>query len=310
MLSRVAERLSWLSRYLERAEDTARLVNAYSHLVLDIPKGVEPGWNILFDTMDAAPAFELRYKRVIERNVVKFLLADLDNSGSIRASINLARENIRTTRDVLPAQVWELVNETYLYVEEYAGAAIARQPRFEFLEEVIARCQQIVGLIETTVLQDYGLWFMRLGRLLERADMTSRIVDVGAAAILERSKERVTEIPLLWGNLLKSLSATSAYRRSIGPTLTADEVIGFLFHSSLFPRSIAFCLHEVDELIQRLKGPGALQEELDHMRSMLKKFRASESSPADLHEFIDLLQVHLGNLDAAINTHWFALDAQ
>jgi uncharacterized alpha-E superfamily protein len=309
MLSRVAERLYWLSRYLERAEDAARLINAYSHLVLDIPKGAEPGWHILFDTMDAAPLFELRYKNVNERNVVKFLLADKDNDGSIRTSVRWARENMRTTRDVLPAQVWELVNETNLYVEAHAGLAIARQPRFEFLEEVIARCQQIVGLIETTVLQDHGLWFMRLGRLLERADMTSRIIDVGAAAILERTKAPVTEIPLLWGNLLKSLSATSAYRRSVGPTLTANQVIGFLFHSTLFPRSIVFCLSEVNELIGRLKGPRNLQQDLRGMQVMLGEFDASKASPADLHQFIDLLQVHLGDLDAAINTHWFARNA-
>ena len=221
MLSRVAERLYWMARYLERAEDTARLISAYSHLILDIPRGVEPGWDVLIDTLDAGSAFRERYRKSSERNVVKFLLADKDNPSSIRNSVSLARENVRTTRDVLPAQAWELVNELFLYANEAAEESLARSPRFQFLETVIARNQQINGLILTSVSRDHSLWFIKLGQFMERADMTSRIVDVATAAIGFSSTETVPDVPLLWANLLKSLSATAAYRRQVGPIATS-----------------------------------------------------------------------------------------
>ena len=306
MLSRVAERLYWLARYLERSEDTARLVKAYSHLILDIPKGTEPGWGLLLRTVNGTAQFQLRYSNPTERNITKFLLADTSNDASLRWSIRCARENMRTTREALPAQAWELINEIYLYVEDNGTAAITRQRRFDFLEEVIARCQQITGLIESTVLRDHGLWFMQLGRMLERADMTSRVVDVGTTAIMENGAKPTPEIPLLWGNLLKSLSATSAYRRNVGPTLTASEVVSFLFHSPLFPRSIVFCLLSMEELIGQLDGPVGMLRDIRSMTAKVNKLEIGLAQLADVNQLIDQLQIDFARLDAGVFEHWFA----
>ena len=107
MLSRVAERLYWMARYLERAEDTARLISAYNHLILDLPKGVELGWDVLIKTIDAEAEVASVYQTATESNIINFLLTDDRNASSIRLSIKAARENVRTTRDVLPAQAWE-----------------------------------------------------------------------------------------------------------------------------------------------------------------------------------------------------------
>lgn len=307
MLSRVAERLFWTARYLERAENTARLVNAYSHLILDIPRGVEPGWNVLIDIFEAQSAFAHRYKNLDERNVVKFLLADTDNVSSIRYSVRTARENVRTTRDVLPSQTWELVNELYLLVEEQAKAAVSRQRRFEFLEQLVARNQQLNGLIESTVLRDHGLWFLSLGQLLERADMTTRIVDAGAAVIIERSKQAFPEVPLLWANLLQSLSATSAYRRKVGPTLEANQLVDFVFTDAQFPRSVPYCVNHIEELVGFLRGPAGLLRELRACAAKLQALSADKLEISELHEFIDELQLALAEINQAVTENWFTL---
>ena len=305
MLSRVADRLYWLARYLERAENTARLVNAYSQLILDVPRGLEPGWPILIATIDAEAAFQRRYAVLNERNVVKFLLVDADNDGSIAASVAMARENMRTSRDVMPGQAWEQINELHLLVRARAKGAVSRGGRFEFLEGVISHCQQLHGLVETSVLRDHGLWFLRLGRLIERADMTSRIVDVGAAAIDSRSRDGQTEIPLLWANLLKSLSATAAYRRTVGPELTADDVVEFVFREARFPRSLAYCLSSASTQLELLNAPKALIDAFDALALQVADLCAADLDFHGLHEFIDGFQGDLAALHAAAQAHWF-----
>jgi uncharacterized alpha-E superfamily protein len=310
MLSRVAERLYWMARYLERAEDTARLISAYSHLILDIPRGLEPGWNVLIDTLDAGPEFGNRYRNATERNIIKFLLADRENACSISNSIRSARENVRTTRDVLPAQAWELVNELYLYVADSADTSLARAQRFEFLETIVAMNQQLNGLIHTSVTRDSALWFIKLGQLMERADMTSRIVDVATRTIIEDSESEGPDVPLLWGNLLKSLSATAAYRRKIGPVLTPEEVIAFVLREPLFPRSIIYCLDNIEETIAQLKAPGGMLRSLRQIVRPIDQHRADVEAPEKLHRLIDRLQIGLADIDNAIHEIWFSIEPE
>ena len=114
MLSSVAERLYWMSRYLERTQDTARLIQSYNHLIMDIPKGAEPPWDIMIDILDARPSFRARFKAGSEQNVLKFLISDKKSSCGIPFAVSAARENVRTTRDVLPEEAWELENRAFL----------------------------------------------------------------------------------------------------------------------------------------------------------------------------------------------------
>ncbi len=305
MLSRVAERLYWMGRYLERAEDSARLLSAYSHLILDLPVGSEPGWHVLIATFDAEEAFSRRYRTESERNVVRFLLSDEDNKSSIRSSVWNARENVRTTRDALPAQAWELMNEMHLYARAEAAESGARQKRFAFLETLIARNQQLNGLIDTSVMRDHSLWFIRLGQLIERADMTSRVLDVAIAAIRERSESDAAGIPLLWSNLLESLSSRSAYRREIGPLIDPERVVRFILHSHRSPRSIIYCVNQVEEIVGNLKTPGGLFRMLRATERRVTRFRPDVESPEKFHKFIDSLQVEIAELNAAIHECWF-----
>lgn len=308
MLSRVAERLYWMGRYLERAEDSARLLAAYSHLILDIPVGSEPGWDVLIATLDAQDAFSRRYRTVSERNVVRFLLSDEDNASSIRTTVWNARENVRTTRDALPAQAWELMNEMHLQVRDEAADCIARQKRFEFLETLIARNQQLNGLIDTSVMRDHALWFIRLGQFSERADMTSRVLDVAIAAVRERSESEsgAAGIPLLWSNLLESLSSRSAYRREIGPLIEPEKAVRFVLKSHRSPRSIIYCVNQIEETIGHLRTPSGLFRSLRAIEQRIVRFNPDVEETDKFHEFIDSLQRDIADLNDAIHDCWFA----
>jgi uncharacterized alpha-E superfamily protein len=305
MLSSVAERLYWMARYLERAEDTARLTYAYTQFILDIPRGSEPGWGSLIDIIDGHQAFERRYKNYNERNVCKFLIADKDNFSSIRDSVKAARENVRTTRDVLPDECWELVNELYIYVNTNAEKVTARQSRLDFLDQVLAMTAQINGVIGSSLSHDHAFRFLRMGHNLERADMTSRVVDVAVMTALDRKlgDEASTWI---WGHLLKSLSAVTAYRREIGPLVNADDVVNFVFGDQNFPRSIAYCLSVVRKDSRALKNHAQVEKLLINMGRKLGRFNASKMSLQRLHQYIDVFQEQLNKLNFLVYQSWFS----
>lgn len=306
MLSRVANRLYWMARYLERAEGTARLCGAYSHLILDIPQGSVLEWDTLIKVIDGEQAFSNRYQNNTERNIMKFMIADMDNIGSVRSSISAARENVRTTRDVLPQQLWELINEFYLYVNEAAEKSVGRRHRFEFLEQVVARSQQINGLLESAVTRDHAYRFLMMGRLMERADMTSRTVDAATAAIVDHDGEEVPDVALVWTSILNAVPANSAYRREVGPLVDGNEVVDFLFNNQSFPRSMLFCMLGIEQVTKYLKHREAVAKRLGIVVKMVARFDAEKSSLADLHLFIDRLQEKLIGLDHAIVDTWFA----
>jgi uncharacterized alpha-E superfamily protein len=310
MLSRVAERLYWMARYLERAEDTARITQAYNHLIMDIPHGSEPGWDILVRTLDAHLEFTERFRAYNEQNVLRFLIADADNPTSIRFSLIAARENVRTTRDVLPAEVWEHVNELYLYAEESAEKSIGRRSRHEFLEQVVNRCQMINGLMMSTLCRDHAYRFINVGQLLERADMTTRVIDVGAGALLGEERHHTAVDPLIWASLLKSLSAMGTYRRTVGPLVDPDDVVDFVFREPTLPRSVRFCLNGIREDLTPLKNHQEALKRLDRSRRKLSRFNPQKATREQLHRFIDQFQGELIDISEAIAGTWFLLTEQ
>tara|TARA_R110002072_G_scaffold44503_2_gene124443 strand:- start:7025 stop:7984 length:960 start_codon:yes stop_codon:yes gene_type:complete len=308
MLSRVAERLFWMARYLERAEDTARLVYAYTHLVMDIPKGAEPGWDILVRILNAEDSYAKHYRAYNETNVMKFLIAEPDNISGLMNSIRAARENVRTTRDVLPSEAWEHVNELYLYAQEYSEKSVGRRNRSQFLETIIARCQMINGMLVSTLPRGHAYRFIKLGRLLERADMTTRVIDVGAAALLRDERLKSTVDPLIWASLLNSLSAMGAYQREIGPQVEASSMVDFVLREGALPRSIKFCLNGIRQELSPLKNNADATKLVIKARRKLSAFDAEACSREDLHIFLDRFQLILTQLYRSIDQTWFMTD--
>lgn len=308
MLSRVADRLFWMARYLERAEDTARLMHAYTHMALDIPPRSQPGWDILVRILNAEPKYAENYRAYNELNVMKFLLVDKDNVGGILPSIRAARENVRTTRDVLPSEIWEHVNELHLYAQEYGEKSVGRRNRYQFLETVIARCQMINGIISSTLPRGHAYRFIKVGRLLERADMTTRVIDVGAAVLLGDEHHLSTVDPLIWASLLNSLSAMGAYRREVGPHVEAGAMVDFVLCEGSLPRSVKFCLNGMRDELMPLRTNTDAMKLVNKARRKVSRFDPKACSREELHIFLDQLQLILTQIYSSIEITWFMTD--
>lgn len=305
MLSSVAERLYWMARYLERTEDTARLIKTYNHLIMDIPKGAEPPWDIMIDILDAQSMFRARFKVGSEQNVLKFLIADDKATCGIPFAARAVRENVRTTRDVLPEEAWELVNGLHLFVESEAARSSGRRHRHHFLSEVIGRCQMINGLIGASLPRDHAYGFIKLGRLIECTDMTTRVMDVAAGDIMNRAGRFGTTEPLLWGSLLQVLSAAGAYRREVGPIVEKAATLNFVLRSSEFPRSIKYCVRETRKELMRLKNHDLAIRATERLRRRLARLDVEQVTREELHYYVDNFQQQLNRLDAAIHATWF-----
>lgn len=306
MLSKVAERLYWAARYLERVENTARLLNAYDQLLYDLPREVNIGWYNLIDLNGSGDLFSSRYKVRNEHNVVKFILADDTNPSSMLSALGMVRENVRTTRDALPEDSWEMINEFYLFAKASIEEGIKRSKRHEFLTEIIANCQQVNGMLACTMRKDAGWMFIKLGQNLERADMTSRILDSGAAALVEANGEATINLQqIVWGHVLRSDNAYTAYRRAVKAAVSGPEVANFLLKDEYFPRSFMYCLDEISRAAEDL--PSGEEFKLAADKRALKAIKLSEDGDLKLEfrQKLNDLQIRLIRLDIRIAETWF-----
>jgi uncharacterized alpha-E superfamily protein len=288
MLSRVAERIYWIARYIERAENSARLVSAYTHQMLDLPNGVEPGWRQLVDIIGGAPAFDEHYRDYDEHNTVSFLVADDFSTSSILTSVSRARENMRTTRELLPTEAWHYCNELYLQVRQRAHEGITRR-----------------GLLAGTMSHDTAYDLMRLGRNLERADMTTRIVDSAIFFLMPRQSHPDRYDNLLWINVLKSSSGDQMYRQHVRSRVEGAAVVRFLLQDRYFPRSVARAVSEAEFSLRHLpRNTESLRRTLE-LQEQVHTAAVDGMNPEEMHGFIDQLQLALNLVHNEIFRTWF-----
>ena len=214
LLSRVADNLYWGARYLERAEDTARLVRNFTELILDLPRGVASSWEPLLAVAGSRAEFDALHDRARESDIVRFLVADQSNGGSVVSSVAAGRENLRTTREVLPREAWQAVNDLYLFTNRDTESGVDRRSRARFLGRVITDCQRLDGVLSGMMCRDqaYELW--RLGQMVERADMTTRVLGVRAASLLSTPPDAHDYDEVQWMGVLRSVTAMQMYQRS------------------------------------------------------------------------------------------------
>lgn len=306
MLSRVAENLYWMTRYVERAEDTARLINAVTLMALDMPSEVQFGWDALLKVAGLDKLFFSRHKEADEAAVMRFLIQDEENPSSILMCITQARENTRTFREVLPWELWEWVNEMYLFARTELPEHLDRRRRYELLQGIIRRRQSIVGLLAGTMSRDDAFQFLRLGRNLERADMTSRILDASHAVILPSDSPTSAQYnDLLWMNILKSLSAYQMYRRHVSVHASSTQVIDFLLKDRMFPRTVSHCLGEIIDVLHSLPKSDAVLKAVEKVQFRLHQADGEQLAANGLHAFIDEVQVGLMAIDQAVRENYF-----
>ena len=306
MLARVAETLYWMARYMERAENMARLINVNANLILDIPKKTVLGWEPLIDITGTRSNYEEKYNSFEERQVMKYLISDADSPVSIANSLKWARENARTVRDVIPREAWEQINGLNHYAKDQLNVAMSKRGRFSYLNEVILRSQTIVGLLSGTVNRDQGYLFIRMGRNLERADMTSRIIDVRSANLLmEESLELRPFENIQWMSVLKSLTAYQMYRQAMQARIRRTDVVKFLFQSQRFPRSILFCVQQMERCVQELPDYENCLRRIHQAKRLIQGAELHAYDQGMLHDFIDHIQIELNNIHEALNEQYF-----
>ncbi|WP_020410624.1 alpha-E domain-containing protein [Hahella ganghwensis] len=308
MLARVAGNIYWMARYLERAEDLARLINVNANLALDLPKGLSPIWGQLVAITGAGDTYEGEFD---ERSVLKFLISDTNSHVSIFSSLASARENARTIRDVIPREVWETINTTYLHAKDHSQQALTKRGRYPFLHEIITQCQNITGTLSGTLNHDAGYTFLKIGRSLERADMTSRIIDIRSANLIpDATMTKATYENLQWMSVLKSLTGYQMYRREMQVRIQRQEVLRFLIQSKVFPRAIARCMSDLEFSLDSLPNHENTLLVVHRVKRQLDNMDISKLKQAELQAAMDLLQIGFAQVHDEVTSAYFGAPTQ
>ena len=311
MLSRVANSIYWMSRYLERADNVARFIDVNARLMLDL--GWEHGnaqWEPLVKASGDQVDFEKRYQVYDEKSVVRFLTFDSKNLNSIQRCVQNARENARTVREIISSEMWESINVLYHLVEKHS-----RKRKIEDLQDFFRQVHQanhgFTGLIQNSMSHGEGWHFARMGKLLERADKTARMLDVKYFLLLPAGEFVDSPYDTVeWGAVLKCTGAFEMYRKQFHRANYRD-VTQFLILDKSFPRSIAFCVESVGRslgyITKMLEVEVLATRELNTLIDFINKTNIETILNHGLHQFIDTLQFNLNVVDQALHQSFFAL---
>ncbi|MDG6777299.1 alpha-E domain-containing protein [Thiomicrorhabdus sp. zzn3] len=308
MLSRVAERVYWLARYIERVENTARLAKVHSQLMLDLPKSVKLSWYSLVQITSNEAYFAANYDSRSEKNCMTMLLSDPNNPSSLMSSLRWARENIRTTRDILPREAWVHVNELYLLVKSQQEDFETRAKRNALLSVIIRACQAFSGMLSGTMSQNDTYRFLKLGMFIERADMTTRLLDEGGLYIAQECFENEEEShfdAILWAHLLRSISSYFMYRQQYQSEISGQEVISFLTQDPSSARSLSYCLKAMYTIMDDLPNPSAVQTALQLLQQKINAEKLLILGSHELHDHLDWIQSELSMINNLLYDIWF-----
>jgi uncharacterized alpha-E superfamily protein len=311
LLSRVADAVYWLGRYIERAENVARFLDVNHNLMLDLPHDYSDQWQPIVDTTgDRAPFLE-RYGSATKANVVRFLAFDPENPNSIYSCILLARENARSVRETISSEMWQQINSLYLMIT--AESRNSEPPDLPtFCHQVRMGCHLIHGILHVTMSHNEAWQFIRLGTLLERADKTTRILDVKYFILLPSVSDVGTPYDdVQWSAVLKSVSGFEMYRKRHG-RIAPERIVEFLLLDNEFPRSFRYCISLADRALHYITGVPVSnyscpsEQRLGLLRSELDFTAVDAILAGGLHEFCDAVQTKMNTIDECISGDFFA----
>ena len=312
MLSRVANCLYWMSRYIERAENVARIVDVNLQLLLDLAnlddERLSEHWMPIVESTGDDDVFLKSHEKATGHSVTEFLVFQPSNPNSIFSSICQARENARMVRDQITVEFWEELNRVYLFVRSPEARKVWRQSPSEFFQEIKAASLHLVGIGDATILHNEGWWFSQAGKFIERADKTSRILDIRHGSLPARGvPETITQTEALgWSAVLRSCSAWDAYKSLHGAEIHPRYVAEFLIFNDDFPRSARFCVGELNRALRRISGvrSGRFSNEAEKLCGLLEaslQFSAvDEFFDQGFHLFLDQFQEKLNAIGFAL----------
>ena len=307
MLARHAESLFWAGRQIERAESTARMLDVTYHGLLEaMPWEAKRSWSDLLKVLRLDRPFSRLERGVQAATVSEFLVFDADNPGSIVSSVGHARENARAARELISSELWEALNTFHLELRARNLRTDVDLRPHELYGFVKRRCQTIAGVAGETMPRDDGWRFLMLGWMLERAEMTCRLLDVRYSQLVTAG---ATGGFHHWLQTLKSASGSEAFRRRYRASMDPADVVEFLLLSRTFPRSVLFCLRSAENDLARLEaGSSQLtrpQRLLGRTRSDLEFLDTHELLDGHLHVFLDQLLNGVGQVAEAVALQYF-----
>ena len=316
MLSRVAEAVYWIGRHVERAEDTARLLDVTVRFTRELSTfrfggGTAEDLRLVLVTLGAEEVYTQRYGGVTEDGLAAFLVVDRDNPHSVISSITAARHNARAVRESISTEMWEELNRTYLSLQRVTAAYLLLDGVHEFCRQIRLGSQLFHGVTDATMPYDEAWHFLQVGKYLERADMTARILDARGAELQAMAGRARPEEVHRWLGLLRSVSAYEAYMRLRPGGVQPATVAEFLLLSQSFPRSVAFGAQRVHEHLEaidrelgvrRRGGPSATAGAL---ASRLRYATLDELGPAGLLPFLDQVTQQCHAIGQSIHQVYF-----
>lgn len=319
MLSRTADHLFWMSRYTERAENTARMLNvSYDTSMLPMrPEDFTRTWQGVLSISELIPAFEARYREITRENVLFFMVADETNPASIVSCLRAARENARAVRGALTTEVWETQNQTWLALRRQLQEGVLGKDPGQFFEWVKYRSHLSRGVVLGTMLQDEAFNFLRLGTFLERADNTARLLDVRFHAIqrdyhgVDASRKGVQQFDFYhWSALLRSVSAFEVYRKVYRDVITPERVAELLVLRADMPRSLHASMREVVFNLKAVAHEGAIesQRKAGRLLADLQYSRIDEILDTGLHAYLTQFLDRVNQLGGVIAKDYLAPD--
>jgi uncharacterized alpha-E superfamily protein len=313
MLSRVADSIYWMSRYVERAENVARFISVNLNLSLDMPGEAGQQWWPLVVITGDDEAFLHRVGTPNKENVVEFLTFDKENPNSILSCLRTARENARSVREIISAEMWEHINKFYLTVRDGGTLEDVLDNPYAFFDRVNVSGQQFLGVTDATMTHGEAWHFCQMGRMMERADKTSRILDVKYFILLPKPTDVGSPFDdIQWLALLRSASALEMYRQRHGQ-ISPVNVVNFLILDTEFPRAVLHCLTHANESLHAISGTltggftNLAEQRLGQLRAELAYTRAQDVISSGLHEFVDNFQQRLNLVGEAIHESFFAM---
>jgi len=310
LLSRYAEALFWLARYMERIENLARILDVTDTFVRH---GADrTGWRSIIQINADEKTFYETYGEANAENVSRFYLADRENPNSILSSLFAARENARTLRPLISTEMWAQINVFYNKVRLLTEADCAPSRVSGLCAYLKEQCQSHAGITDGTFYRDQGWAFYNIGKYLERGDQTSRLVDIKYHTLLPSVDDVGSPLDISqWHGLLRAASGFHAYRRIHPSVMTPSTVAGFLLMNHSFPRSITLSVHQIEIYLSQLssgyglRGAYAAQEHLDELRAALMDQNIQQIISRGLHEFLDWVQLQfIGLQDAMASNFW------
>jgi uncharacterized alpha-E superfamily protein len=291
-----------MSRYVERAENIARYIGVNLNLQLDLPLAPAQHWQPLIDTTGDANLFKERFGEARQDSVIEFLAYDEQNPSSIISCLRAARENARSVRETISTSMWAQINSMYLHIQTHHSIP---QPErlLDSFEEIRMGCHLFQGITDATMSHNEAWQFLQLGRMLERADKTSRILDVKYFMLLPSLRDVGTPYDdIHWAAVLKSVSGFEMYRKKFG-RITPNNIVEFLVMDREFPRAIRFCLSSANECMHKITGTPLdsfrfrSEQLMGLLESELNFSSVEDILRGGLHEYLDSLQHKMNDID-------------